>query len=230
MTPSQTVASYLEPTPIFHITAIDNLRSIAATGALLAKRAVEQNGIAAADIAYEGVQDRRAVKVVPIAPGGTLHDYVPFYFAPRSPMLFTINNGNVEGCDYRQDDIVHLASNAQAVRDGGYHFAFSNLHAVKGFAEFFNDLNQLDQIDWSIFFEDPRLEGYCRYWHSRTSPARHSLRQESRMAEFLVHQQVPIAVIEEIGVRTNQGEVRVRAALEGTGWQPNIRVVSGWYF
>jgi hypothetical protein len=224
------VAPYLEPTPIFHITAIDNLRSIATTGALLAKRLVVEQQIDAADIAYEGVQGRRAVKVVPVAPGGTLHEYVPFYFAPRSPMLFTINNGNVEGCDYRQDDIVHLASHAQTIRDGGHTFAFSNLHAVKGFAEFFNDLSRLDQIDWSVFFEAPLIEGFCQYWHSRPDPARHALRQESRMAEFLVHQQVPIAAIWEIGVRTNQGETRVRAVLEGTGWQPNVRVVSGWYF
>ena len=149
------------------------------------------------------MQDRRAVKIVPVAPVETLHEYVPFYFAPRSPMLFTINSGNVEGCDYRQDDIVHLVSQDKTYRDGGHTFAFSNLHAVKGFAEFFNDLSRLDEIDWSVFFEEPLVEGYCRYWHSRTSPARHALRQESRMAEFLVHQQVPIAAISEIGVRTN---------------------------
>jgi hypothetical protein len=55
-------------------------------------------------------------------------------------------------------------------------------------------------------------------------------RQESRMAEFLVHQQLPIAAISEIGVRTAQGEARVRDSLKGTGWNPTVRVVSGWYF
>ena len=214
------MTAYLDTTPIFHITAIDNLRSIATGGALLSKLLVTQQGIAAADIAYEGVQDRRAVKVVPVAPGGTLHDYVPFYFAPRSPMLFTINNGNVEGCDYRQDDIVHLASRAQTIRDGGHAFAFSNLHAGKNFAEFFNDLNRLDQIDWQIFFEMPQLEGYCKFWNSRPVPAHHSLRQESRMAEFLVHQQVPIAAISEIGVRTNQARCVFALHLRGlAGYQ-----------
>ena len=98
---------YRVPTPIFHITAIVNLASIASVGALLSKRLVADRGLTAVDIAYGQIQDRRAVRQIPIPPGGTLHDYVPFYFAPRSPMLMTINSGNVPGCDYRQDDIVH---------------------------------------------------------------------------------------------------------------------------
>jgi hypothetical protein len=145
-------------------------------------------------------------------------------------MLMTINSGNVAGCDYRQDDIVHLASNAQIIRDGGHQFVFSDLHAAKDFAEFFSDLAQLDQIDWRIFFEAPLIEGYCKYWNSRHAPPHHMYRQESRMAEFLVHQQLPIAAISEIGVRTAQGEARVRDSLKGTGWNPTVRVVPGWYY
>ncbi len=224
------MAPYLEPTPVFHITAIDNLKSIAANGAILAKNVVLARNLEAANIAYEGIQGRRAAKAVPIEPGGTLHDYVPFYFAPRSPMLMTINGGNVPGCDYRQDDIVHLASNAQFIRDGGNKFVFSDLHAAKDFSEFFNDLKDLDKIDWSIFFENPLIEGYCKYWNSKHMPSKYMHRQESRMAEFLVHQQLPIAAISEIGVRTTEGETRVRDSLKGTGWNPSVKVVPGWYF
>lgn len=145
-------------------------------------------------------------------------------------MLMTINSGNVEGCDYRQDDIVHLVSQAQIVKNNGYKFAFSDLHAAKTFAAFFDDLVHLDQIDWRIFFEAPLIEGYCKYWNSRNSPLHHMYRQESRMAEFLVHQQLPIAAVTQIGVRTTAGEARIREALKGTGWNPTVRVVPGWYF
>jgi len=86
------VPPYPEPTPIFHITAIDNLRSIAKASALLSKRLMVATGLVCADIAYQQIQGRRALKAIPIAPRGTLHDYVPFYFAPRSPMLMTINS------------------------------------------------------------------------------------------------------------------------------------------
>ena len=47
------------------------------------------------NIAYESIQDRRSIKSVPCGVGGSLHDYVPFYFAPRSPMLYTIHRGNL---------------------------------------------------------------------------------------------------------------------------------------
>jgi hypothetical protein len=219
-----------EPTPIFHITAVDNLASIATMGALLAKRVAVARRVVSANIAYDQIQGRRAVKAIPIAPGGTLHDYVPFYFAPRSPMLFTINNGNVPNCNHRQDDIVHLVSQAQTICDGRHRFVFSDIHAAMNYARFFDDLAQLDEIQWEIFFEDPRLEGYCKYWHNQQRPLHHVSRKESRQAEFLIHQQLPIAAISEIGVRTQQGEARIRAALAGTGWNPAVRVVPGWYF
>ena len=37
--------------------------------------------------------DKRARRVLPIAPGGTLSDYVPFYFTPATPMLLNIKTG-----------------------------------------------------------------------------------------------------------------------------------------
>lgn len=39
-------------------------------------------------IAHNTIQDRRAQTYVPCLPGGNPHDYVPFYFAPCSPMLY----------------------------------------------------------------------------------------------------------------------------------------------
>ena len=33
--------------------------------------------------------------MVPIGPGGAVSDYVLFYFAPRSPMMYAIHRGNV---------------------------------------------------------------------------------------------------------------------------------------
>lgn len=37
--------------------------------------------------------DKRARRAVPLPPGGTLSDYVPFYFTPKSPMLLNIKTG-----------------------------------------------------------------------------------------------------------------------------------------
>jgi hypothetical protein len=48
-------------------------------------------------IAYEGIQQRRSEIEIPIPPYGILHDYIPFYFAPRSPMLYAIHKGMILG-------------------------------------------------------------------------------------------------------------------------------------
>jgi hypothetical protein len=101
---------------------------------------------------------------------------------------------------------------------------------VKDFASFYSDLALLGEIDWRIFFEPPLLDGWSKYFFSRHQPAHHLNRQESRMAEFLVYQQVPIAAISEIGIGSAQGEQRIRRALAGTGWNVPIRVVPSWYF
>jgi len=220
----------LVPTPVFHITAIANLGSIARAGLLLSKTRTLSSGVKPADIAYQTVQGHRSVKQVPTPPGGTLHDYVPFYFAPRSPMLKTIDSGNVPNCTYRQDDIVHLTTTVEAVGAASLPFVFTNYHAVKAFAEFFSAVADLDKIDWDLFFESPRIDGYCKFWHNPHSKPRYVRRMETRQAEFLVHGAIPLAAIAQIGVRTENMAGQVNGALQGTGWNPEVRIVPGWYF
>ncbi|MBZ8182847.1 DUF4433 domain-containing protein [Oscillatoria salina IIICB1] len=84
------------PTPIYHITHVNNLSSILNSSGLIAFNQLKQQRANYTDIAHQTIQDRRARKQVPCGAGGVLHDYVPFYFAPRSPMLYTINRGNVQ--------------------------------------------------------------------------------------------------------------------------------------
>jgi len=218
-----------DPTWIFHITAIDNLAAISNSGQLLAKAELVRRRVGHASIAYEHIQDRRARKVIPLAPGGVLHDYVPFHFAPRSPMLMTIHNGNVPDCPYRQGDIVHLAVTAQDVATAGLPFVFSNFHAVLDFAEFFNDLQALNRIDWPLFFESPQQGGYCRYWQNDSSPRR-MRRKETRQAEFLVHQRVPRSLIKGIAVYDDAAATRVGTVLQQAGWDVPVKVFPTWYY
>lgn len=222
--------TYRNPTLIFHMTAIPNLAAIAGAGHLLSKTLVSQAGCQAANIAYQNIQGRRAGRQVSLAPNGILHDYVPFYFAPRSPMLLTINSGNVPNCPFRQDDIVYLVSDAQRVAQLGLPYVFTDLHAALHYARFFGSLADLKEIAWDLFYENPQLEGYCQFWNSRHSPAKYAQRKEIRQAEFLVHERFPLAAITQIGVRNANMEVRVRTALGGTTWQPQIVMHPGWYY
>jgi len=220
---------YPTPTRLFHITAIDNLRSIASSG-LLSKSQVTAQTISFTNIAFNSVQGHRSVKTVPIAPAGSLHDYVPFHFAPRSPMLKTIDSGNVAGCPCRQDDIVHLTTTVEEIIAARLQFVFTNYHAVKAFAEFFSNQNDLDKIDWELFFEQPLLGGYCKYWNTVSTKPRYALRMETRSAEFLVYHSAPLDVLGQIAVRTENMAQRVRGALANTGWNPEIVIIPDWYY
>jgi hypothetical protein len=63
---------------------------------------------------------------VPLAPYGCVADYVPFYFAPRSPMLYKLHKGGVPNYTGGQDPLVYLVSSAEAVAATGASFVFSD--------------------------------------------------------------------------------------------------------
>jgi hypothetical protein len=131
------------PTPIYHITPIENLRMILETGELRAKRALDQEDTGYTNIAHQTIQDRRAHTPVPCGPRGVLHDYVPFYFAPRSPMLYSISRGYVAGFASGQQSIIHLVSTAQVVRASGLGFVFTDGHGIMAITDFYDNLTDL---------------------------------------------------------------------------------------
>ena len=144
------------PTRLFHITAIANLPAICGARALLAKNAGVAAGIAYQNIAYQGAQGARAMRAVPSPPGGFVHDYVPFYFAPRSPMLFTINRGNVVGCPWRQPDIVHLETTVEAAVACGRPYVFYDRNATLAFSKAHTNLAELvTAVAWDLLTEAP---------------------------------------------------------------------------
>jgi hypothetical protein len=207
------------PTPVYHITHIGNLPSIMARGGLECCRTLQRAAIGYTDIAHQHIQDRRARTLVPCGPGGVLHDYVPFYFAPRSPMLFTISRGNVQGYDEGQAPVVCLMSTAQKIQEMGLRLAFTDGHGTMGYTDFFDTLGELTQVDWAIM--------RARYWSDTNQD---NDRRRRRQAEFLVWKLVPWAAILEIGVMDSRVQGAVRALLRGGMDQPPIKVHRDWYY
>ena len=67
------------------------------------------------DISDEGIQGRRARRKVEAGPGGVLHDYVPFYFTPRSLLIHRIfKQDQAEGTAI-QKRLVYLVSSVERV-------------------------------------------------------------------------------------------------------------------
>jgi hypothetical protein len=204
------------PTWIYHITDIANLARIEQCGAMACMKTLRAEAIDFASSAFESVQGHRATKVVPAGPGGCLHDYVPFYFAPRSPMLYTINRGNVPRCPHGQRDIVYSVTTAERVRDGGLGFVFTDGHGIMAVTRFYDDLDSLDQVDWPIMA--------ARYWQDTNEDGD---RRRRRQAEFLVHRSLPLNLLIGIGVRTHSQIEIVKAAMPSC---TDVQLKPGWYY
>ena len=133
---------------LYYLAPIDNAESILQHGILSHKKARQFNHH---DISLREVNDRRRSFRVP--GGRPLHDYVPLYFTPRNPMLYTRRD--------IQDDIVVLCVDRDLIFGAGVFFTDGNAASV--FTHFFDNPESLDQLDWHCIrshywtdFEDGR--------------------------------------------------------------------------
>lgn len=206
------------PTGIYHITHLDNLASMIAAGALRPISALREDQTDYSTIAYESIQDQRSSTVVPCGPGGVLHDYVPFYFAPRSPMLCAISYGRVTSCP-NQEDVVHLVSAAEVIVAAGLDFAFTDGHAIMAWTEFYDELADLDKVDWSLM--------KATYWSDTLEDGDRTRR---RQAEFLAHESMPWELIAEIVVMKKSVEGKVQQILMREGDTTPVQTRRSWYY
>lgn len=204
-------------TRIYHITHLRNLASILRSRGLHAKGRLA--GRASVDLAYESVQERRNRTRVPCGPGGVLHDYVPFYFGPRSPMLYALKGGWVEGYSEGQAPIVHLCTSAEQVDADGLGYVFTNGHAIMVPSDFYSDLADLDCVDLPLMS--------AKYWFDTQSDPD---RKRRRQAEFLIHKFAPWELIDEIGVINKSTKAKVEAITASATHRPPIVVRKGWYY
>lgn len=209
------------PTSIYHITHIDNLPSILKFGGLLSNSQLQQNSTQYCDIAHGSIQDVRARKAVRCSVGGTLHEYVPFYFCPRSPMLYTIHKGNVAQYKGGQQQILHLVTSADAIATQNLAFAFTDGHATKEFSRFYDHLEDLEEaIDWEV------IESWS--WRDTDDDTD---RKRRKQAEFLVHRFVPWELIQAIGVMNSTIRDQVQDILQRNNVSiPTVKINSRWYY
>jgi len=157
--------------------------------------------------------------MVPVAAGGTLNDYVPFYFAARSPMLYTIYKGNVEGCKDGQNPILHLTSSVEGSNKPVFHSLLPTVTPRWQSAIFFADTDRLDKVDWDIM--------KATYW---VDTVEDNDRSRCRLAEFLVHAFFPWELVSGIGVINNAIADEVTEAIAPKAHQPEVKVQRNWYY
>ena len=160
------------------MTHIENLRIILREGIYAPNKKLYPEYI---NIGDESLIEQRGVLNVPVPPGGVLADYVPFYFGGHSPMLLKIKTGH--GCVKKraQQEIIFLCTHIDRVVQVCPEYCFTDGHAKDRLTIFYNNLADLDKVDWAAVGE--------QYW---TSTENKPDRMRKKQAEFLVKSYVPI--------------------------------------
>jgi len=205
--------------PLFHFTHIKNLSPIIANG-LRSDAAVRAMGSLQIEVGATQIKERRRRRSVPVGPGGCVGDYVPFYFATRSPMLLTLQSGNVPAYQEGQGSLIYSVSDPDHLEANACELVITDRNAALGHALFYDGLGHLDDaIDWALM--------NAVMWNNTPNEPD---RMERRMAELLVHHRVPFAAIRHIGVLTAARRDEVLEAMASVAEPPRVTVRPRWYY
>ncbi len=214
-------AVLVPPQPkIYHIAHVDRLPSIVAAGGLLSDALVQARALGGTMVGMNHIKQRRLTELqLTSHPGLFVGACVPFYFCPRSVMLYLIHRRNAE-LTYQggQTPIIHLQAdlgavvawaNAQPAR-----WAFTLSNAGSYFFEDRNDLARLGEINWTAV--------QATNWSG--------VLKEGKQAEFLLEQRFPWHLVERIGVQSAAIYGQVVNALPAHGHRPPVEVRQDWYY
>jgi hypothetical protein len=205
---------------IYHIVHLDRLPSIIAERALLCDAEVVRRSLGGTTIGMTSIKKRRLEELrLSSYPDVFVGSCVPFYFCPRSVMLYMIYRSNDPDLAYRQgqQQILHLEADLrqtvawadqQRVR-----WAFTLSNAGARYFEDRCDLQHLAQIDWNAV--------QATDWRSC---------KEGKQAEFLIEQRFPWELVSRIGVRSALIQQQVTNLLKAASHRPKVEVQANWYY
>jgi hypothetical protein len=207
---------------IYHITHVDNLAQIVADGALWTDAVMFARGGPTTVIGMNDIK-RRRLEELPVScyPDNFVGQYVPFFFCPRSIMLYLIYMGNHPELVYRggQGPILHLEADlieSVAWADSiARRWAFALSNAGARYTQFRNDLDDLDELDWDAI-PNPDF--------------RNSAVKEKKMAEFLMYESFPWSLVRSVGVHSEAVATQVNGILAGAAHVPPVAVRRDWYY
>ena len=206
---------------IYHLVHVDRLASIVSDGQLWSDSVMMQRSGGGTTIGMSGIKKRRLSLPVKCYAGDNVGDYVPFYFCPRSIMLYVIHKANHPELAYRggQSSIIHLQADLRGVvawADANKRrWAFSLSNAGAYYTEFRSSLTDLHEVDWDAV---------------HTTDFRSAEVKEGKQAELLVHESFPFDLVERIGVFSRGVAQQASTALQGTSSQPAVEIRRDWYY
>lgn len=210
---------------LYHIVHVDRLGSILADGCLFCDAAIGNRQGTGTMIGMSTIKRRRLTLELSSHPGLYVGSCVPFYFCPRSVMLYLLYQANHPDLAYRggQGPIVHLERDLHAVANwantNAKRWAFTLSNAGARYFEDRCDLNQLHEINWNAV--------NARKW---AGPGISSQLKEGKQAEVLVEEHVPWELVERIGVFSKVTYQNVANAIAQTAHRPVVEVRPEWYY
>jgi hypothetical protein len=154
-----------------------------------------------------------------ISKGKILGEYIPFYFGPRMPMLYVMQQGYNMVKKVSPGDIVYCVTSIDSIRKADLEFVFTDGHAVDGFTDFFEakDLKRIDKIiDWSAV--------RVKYWKKEDDL---DLKRRKE-AEFLVKGDIPVTAIKSFVVYDHDASDKLKAMSKFK--DQTVVVRPGYYF
>ena len=208
-----------EDPKLYHIVHFDRLQSIIDDGYVWCDAEVLGTASAGTTIGMSTIKQRRLELTLDSHPDLHVGECVPFYFCPRSVMLFLIHRANHPELDYRggQSSIVHLEADLRQViswaEDNDQRWAFTLSNAGAYYFEDRCDLEDLDEINWDAV--------QARDWRRC---------QEGKQAEFLVERELPWELVTRIGVVSAKIRARVLGITATATHSPAVETIPGWYY
>lgn len=165
------------------------------------------------------IKKRRLEKLLSAYPDLHVGDCVPFYFCPRSVMLYMFFKDNHEEIDYHggQEPIIHLVSDMHKTikwaEESGLRWAFATSNAGSYYFDDFCDTGKLSKIDWDAV-QANNWSG-CR---------------DRKQAEFLVERKFPWSLVEGIGVFSAKQYQQASSLMATTSHRPAVQIQRDWYY
>jgi hypothetical protein len=205
------------PTLIYRITHHENLPWILKHGLCCKSHEVQDSCFVT--IGNTEIISRRDSRPVKIGPGGVLSDYVPFYFAPHSMMLFQIHTNQVKGCTASQKDIVFLVSSLQILKQQRVPFLFTDGHALMENTRYYEASTDLSALDWGTI--------KSKDFRKRMDDFDRSRRYQ---AECLVHRNVHLGAILGIACFDSNCLKVLEEIIKCSRESIQVKVKRSWYF
>lgn len=204
---------------IFHIVHLDKLPSIISEGCLWCDMEVHDRKLGGTAIGMSHIKQKRMTNYLSSYPELTVGQCVPFYFCPRSVMLYIIKQQNHKDMIYKdgQQSIIHLQADLRKTVEWANknikRWVFTNSNAGSSYFIDFNDLFHLNQINWNSVREQSWKN--CR---------------EQKQAEFLLEKQFPWTLIEAIGVFSLTQYKQINHILSSAPHRPLLSIQPKWYY